>query len=1363
MKMKMIWIAALLAFLPAHPARVYCAQALLDTRTIPPQLAIWKPWVLHGKERRLCPTACNNGEVYECDWPSRLDMSLEAKGGHTTQQWRVFVKEPVELPGGANVWPASAKVDGKPAPVFSRNDLPVVILTPGKHVVEADYVWDEMPGMISIPAASGLVSVSVEGKPLAPSLMDQSGRVWLHGKSAAGRRQDRLDAKIYRLVDDSIPMRVLTRLRIDVSGRGREVGLGKVLLKGAIPVGIRSDLPVKLGASGELIIQARPGHWNMEIATRFAGPVEKIGPVHCAFGREVWSFRARNQLRMVEVEGLPGIDPGQTDLPREWRKFPAYIVQPGATMRLKETRLGDPAPAADALHLRRTWWLDFDGRGFTLQDRIDGTMSRHHYLAMNPPGIPGRVAVDGIDQLITSRGRGKKSGVELRKGEVHLVAESRYEASRASLPAVGWDHDFQSVSGVLNLPPGWRLLTASGVDLMPGTGLRRWTLLDLFIALVISLAVSRLWNYRWGLLALAAVALTYHESGAPRLVWLPLLAATALLGLLPQGRARKSIGAFRLINVVVLLAIAIPFMVRQIRCGIYPQLEMPSGGSSLVANFAPRPYGAVAPPRRNEFAGSFALKQGLPRSRVPAATRAKGRKYVSSYPEEKTALMRNPDALIQTGPGLPAWRWHSIPMEWNGPVARNQKIRLWLLSPAMNLILAFLRVILIALLLLRMIDTKAWGKPVKRSVGTVALLLAFHLAFLPRISRAAENFSAFPPPKLLKQLQDRLLKPNECLPHCADSPYMEISVNGQALQILFQIHAATDTAVPLPGKSGSWMAQNVLLDAHPAESLLRDKEGILWILVPPGVHTVTLEGTPGADSIELPLPLRPHRARFSGTGWDVQGIHPDGGVESTVQLRRRKSPISAEKSRGENRFPPFLHIRRELSLGLDWRVTTTVDRLNQPGTPVVAKIPLLAGESVTTAGVEVADGKALLNMGPGIKEVKWESTLARAPRIRLHASSGDGEVGWNETWVLNASPVWHCELQGIPVVHHQDGAGYWRPRWRPWAGETVEIAVTRPEGIAGQLVTIDNARLELIPGRRLDKASLSLAIRSSQGGTESIHLPPGAQLQQVGIDGKSLPVRQNGGALVLPLRPGAQHVELEWYENRGGFLVTRSPEVGIGDPGQRAVNASVIFRMRPNRWILWTGGPRLGPAVLFWSYLLIVILIAAALGRTGWTPLKTRHWLLLGLGLTQIQPLAAIMIVGWLLALDARERRTPIQGALTFNLSQLLLALWTLAAMAALYLSIEEGLLGIPRMQIAGNGSNDFFLRWMRDRITHTMPRPWVLSVPMIVFRVLMLSWALWLAISLLKWLAWGWRSFGKGGMWRKTGWRRKREARQQG
>jgi len=275
-------------------------------------------------------------------------------------------------------------------------------------------------------------------------------------------------------------------------------------------------------------------------------------------------------------------------------------------------------------------------------------------------------------------------------------------------------------------------------------------------------------------------------------------------------------------------------------------------------------------------------------------------------------------------------------------------------------------------------------------------------------------------------------------------------------------------------------------------------------------------------------------------------------------------------------------------------------------------------------------------------------------------------------------------------------------------------------------VTIDSTRLTFTPGQRFNKAALLLKIRSSEGGQHKITLPEGAKLQQVKISGKMQPIKEQKQEVIIPLKPGIQAVDLQWYQSSGSSLLTTAPSVNIG---KDAVNADVIFQMPRNRWILMTTGPRLGPAVLFWSYFAVIILAAFGLGKVTWTPIKTRQWLLLGLGLTQIHPLAAIMIVGWLLALGLRQKHQFSKSWFSFNATQIILVAWTVAALIGL----------------------DFWLHWTQDRIDGTMPQPHVLSLPLFVFRILMLLWALWLAHSLLKWLRWGWQCFSEGGLWKKV------------
>jgi hypothetical protein len=196
------------------------------------------------------------------------------------------------------------------------------------------------------------------------------------------------------------------------------------------------------------------------------------------------------------------------------------------------------------------------------------------------------------------------------------------------------------------------------------------------------------------------------------------------------------------------------------------------------------------------------------------------------------------------------------------------------------------------------------------------------------------------------------------------------------------------------------------------------------------------------------------------------------------------------------------------------------------------------------------------------------------------------------------------------------------------------------------------------------------------------------------------------------------------------------------------VDARLALELPPSRWLLATWWPSWGPAVLFWGYLLFVLLAGAALGRLSWSPLSTAEWLLLGLGLSQIGPVGGLFVAGFFLAVARRSRGGP-RGALAFDLVQLLLLGWALVVVVLLYEAVQTGLLFRPDMQVAGAGSSDTSLRWYADRLAGGTPAAGALSVPLWVYRGLMLAWALWLAARLIRWTGWAWRSFGEGGLWR--------------
>ena len=77
------------------------------------------------------------------------------------------------------------------------------------------------------------------------------------------------------------------------------------------------------------------------------------------------TFQENRAQRVVEVAGVPGLDPSQTLLPPEWRSLPAYLMEPGASLRLQILQRGDAQPAPNLLQSVSTLWLDFSGGAIT--------------------------------------------------------------------------------------------------------------------------------------------------------------------------------------------------------------------------------------------------------------------------------------------------------------------------------------------------------------------------------------------------------------------------------------------------------------------------------------------------------------------------------------------------------------------------------------------------------------------------------------------------------------------------------------------------------------------------------------------------------------------------------------------------------------------------------------------------------------------------------------------------------------------------------------------------------------------------------------------------------------------------------------
>ncbi len=1366
-------LAVILAAVLAAVAPRAAAQPFPE-KDLPPALRGWVPWALDGARDRACPAV---GDEAVCLWPGRITLNLGASGG--TFVLDAWAERPLflPLPGDAKVWPEDVRLDGKAAPVVPQGERPALFLAAGRHRVEGRLAWSTLPDSLFVPPETALLDLALDGRTVAFPRREENGLLLLRQEGERAGGGEELRVKVFRRLEDGIPLFLETRLLLEVSGKAREVKLSGARLPGTVPVAVRGELPARLDADGRLVVQVRTGRFSVSVLFRVEGKPAAFRPDAAVTapwpGQEIWVFAANERLRQAELSGGTPIDPSRTDLPAEWQKLPAFQLDSKTELSVVETRRGEAEAAPDQVSVSRELWLDLDGKGFTVRDRFSGTLRRTSRLNLLAPGSLGRATVDGEDQLITVDPAEKLSGVELRRTALQMTAESRLADRPGRLSAVGWGIDVQGLSGTLYLPPGWRLLGARGVDSTPQAWLGSWDLLGFFLVLLVALAAWKLAGLRWGAVGLATLVACHGESGAPALVWLSLLGAAALLTVVARGKLRMVVLAWWGVSALVLVVVALPFAVGQVRHGLYPQTEQAGppvwadGGMVSVAE---------APVARNEQVYAEAAPASAPPPapqahegrRMPSPLRKSAELYlqnqaasvVASSKSSDEAYRQDPHAVIQTGSGVPTWSWNAQPLRWSGPVAKDHRIRLFLLSPFLNLVLAVLRVLLVGLLALRLLANPRVGEGIRLGGPAAAAALLVLLLGVSRVAAAGEEpvpeptspnvakpaaLEGLPDAGILEELRKRLTRPPACAPNCIATPDVRLAVKGADVEIVAEVHAASDAAWPVPGPASAWVPRSVTVDGQPAFALARRGDGFLHLRLSAGTHQVVVSGPlPPRDSLALQFVDRPRRMRAVAAGWQVDGVREDGTTDGSVQLTRKLDAGSRGEAGSEGHYEPWLEVTRIFEIGISWKVETVVRRVSPPGTPLVVKVPLLKGMLVTDADHPVKDGEVLLTFGRDEQEARWTSTLKPADGATVSLKAAEGKP-WSEVWVLRCGAVWQCSAKGAFAPTSREADGTLASEYRPWPGESLDLAFQRPVGAQGQSLTIDDASLQVSPGIRLLDATLALSVRASRTGPLTITLPAKAEVQEVRVGEDVRPVRPDGDKLHLSVGPGAQKIQVTWRQAGGISLLQRLPRVHVG---QAAVNGHLALQLPNDRWLLFAGGPSWGPAVLFWGLLAVVAFLALVLGTLPSSPLAGWEWLLLGFGLAQLHVVAVLAVAGWFLVFAWREKKAE-QGPRLHDFFQLLLAFWTVIFLAALYGAVHEGLLLKPDMQVAGNGSSDTLLKWYVDRFDGSLPGAWVLSLPLWTYRVVMLLWSLWLATRLIAWLRWGWSAYVAGGGWK--------------
>lgn len=597
----------------------------------------------------------------------------------------------------------------------------------------------------------------------------------------------------------------------------------------------------------------------------------------------------------------------------------------------------------------------------------------------------------------------------------------------------------------------------------------------------------------------------------------------------------------------------------------------------------------------------------------------------------------------------------------------------------------------------------------------------------------------------LKEMERRLFPEPECKAAgaCAQIQSAKFSGSGSRMEIELEIHALARSKVALPKVSGAR-----LVEAKGGSGQFRRGEGAdeAFALAEPGSEKLTLSYKAEKGQVSVAFPNAPKRTLAEESFGKEWSLSTQPGASSATLSKIGGKRADDAESGGAQRFdaPLYFEALRKISVEpSETKVVTTLKRKSPPEAPASARVALAAGERALGDSVKQEGGEVLVEWKPGQTEVSFESRIDS----RSFELSAPKDWGRKEVWVVKANPRLLPKAEGMDpsATSTEDGSAV----YEPFGGEKLKVSVSEPKAVGGSWMAWD--KVEAVEsggaggaGGSIRETSLKLLARASSAGVAKIGVPAEWRLVKALVEGTEVPLAGKEGNYALQLPQGRTEVEM-WFNapTEESFWEFRSaPKLRLEAPA-----ANLTWSAQPSwasRWLLWSGGDALGPAVRIWG-----VLAALAAGlfwlwklapKSSWS-FGLGGWMLLGLPLALQNAWFAVAVAAGpaLLAWCEAKGGKSLGGR---GLATAALAAGALALAAGLF----NGLVGAPDPMLLNQAERIFMgrssgLLWYQD-FGSDLPDGWFVTMPLWVYKALMLGWALASTSYLAKkvpamWLAW--------------------------
>jgi hypothetical protein len=804
--------------------------------------------------------------------------------------------------------------------------------------------------------------------------------------------------------------------------------------------------------------------------------------------------------------------------------------------------------------------------------------------------------------------------------------------------------------------------------------------------------------------------LTYAEGSFGALI----MAAAMLIALLFLIQ-----GKFRLASVALGIALG-SFMLRSLTATFFDDASISFGTQIEAYNSIANERGLMLKDKMQTIVEELAPADGVASSPPPAASPSEGGQFT-----------------VQTGPGMPRWNGRQALLTWNGAVPKDLIITLWYLPRWLGILLSFVKALLMGYLILTLwraipATARAWIMGFARMLACVG---AF--ALLPCAVASAQE--VFPPTSLLDQLQKKISEERNraeerkraqpCESQCVSTETARIVISGRSLVLRSLVHSVGKNAWALPSSSQGSLFTSVFVDGKPVEAA-RQSEGLTYLLLPNGVHSVEARGTtPNSDIISLSFQQSVGRLDFETP--DFQTFVDRDQKTPVAQLMRKASGTLA--ATGEARTPrvePWFFVERHLYLTHEGRTSTSVTRVGSVEQEEALSLKLLPTEQVTQGGQKREGDTILVSLKPQESSTSYDGVInLQGGSLNLEASGGDR---YSEAWIVSCSAQWRCQFDGWqPTEVFQDGVV--TQVFRPRPGDKSVLRFVRPVGAQGSTQSIIKLKHDLEPSTHFLKAHTTIVIRAGQGGVKGFQVPESATVRGFWIDDQDSAALLNTSSrpLELPILKGTHEYKILWQIPQELSWSPHLPQIQTEAP---FTNGSFQYAI-PQGWIaLWTSSSEFGPRVTFWMTLSAALLGFVALSYFITLPCSRIVGILLFSGAWYLHVRAGVYIGAWLYACGiilflARDSETVIQKRCFSKRYKWAHYAILFAPLAFTGLWLQRAFEVGPDLGLRGVGTTTRKISWYFDRGTDFLPTPNLLVVPPLVWQISLLLWAIFAAI----------------------------------